>query len=100
MDLKIDRNELSQVCRRHHIRKLAIFGSALRNALRPDSDVDVLVDFEPEHVPGFFRLHTIAQELSKLFDGRTVDLVTEKFLNPRIRRQVVASAYWLLPSSC
>ena len=92
IQLALPREEITAFCRRHHIRRLAFFGSVLREDFRPDSDVDVLVEFEPEHVPGFLRLHDIEQELSGLLGGRRVDLVTEKFLNRRIRDRILASA--------
>ena len=87
--LKIPKDQLADFCRRNHIRQLAFFGSVLREDFRPDSDIDVLVEFEPEHVPGlaFIRMQ---DELSELLAGRKVDLVTLKFLHPRIRRQVLA----------
>ena len=59
---------------------------------RPDSDVDVLVEFEPGQVPGFLALHGIEAELSKLLGGRNVDLVTQRSLNRRLRENVLASA--------
>ncbi len=89
--LHIDRDAVSAFCRRHHIRRLALFGSVLREHFRPDSDIDVLVEFEPGHVPGF-RLVSIERELSELLHGRRVDLVTPKGLNPRLRDQVLRSA--------
>jgi len=79
--LSVDKNKIADFCRRHHITKLAIFGSALREDFRADSDVDVLVDFESGHVPGFFRLFDIEQELSALLDGRKVDLRTPEDLS-------------------
>ena len=81
---------LADFCRRHHIRRLAIFGSALRQDFRPDSDLDILVEFEPGHTPGlaFFE---IQEELSRLF-GRRVDLNTPQFLSPRFREAVRAQA--------
>ena len=84
--------EITAFCQRHHIRRLAFFGSVTRADFRPDSDVDVLVEFEPEHVPGFFALGRMQAELSQLLGGCEVDLVTPKFLNHRIRQQVLASA--------
>jgi uncharacterized protein len=78
-------------CRRHHIRRLAVFGSVLREDFRPESDVDLLVEFDPGHVPGL-RFVSIARELSGLFGGRRVDLVTAKTLNYRIRDQILQSA--------
>jgi predicted nucleotidyltransferase len=92
MRIPIDRGALADFCRRHHVRKLSLFGSVLRQDFGPDSDVDVLVEFEPDHVPGFFALHDLEEELSGLVGGRRVDLVTERFLNRRVRDRVLASA--------
>jgi uncharacterized protein len=88
--IAVDREEIAEFCRRHHIRRLALFGSVLRDDFRPDSDVDVLVEFEPGHVPGFGFIR-IQDELSEML-GRKVDLVTPKFLNHRIRERVLAEA--------
>ena len=87
----IDREQLAAFCRRHHIRKLALYGSVLRNDFRPESDVDVLVEFEPGHVPGF-GIVDIEEKLGQLLGGRRIDLVAEKYLNPRLRERVLASA--------
>ena len=88
----LDREKIAAFCQRHHIRKLALFGSALRDDFRPESDLDVLVEFEPGHEVGFIRLSQIEEELSALFGGRKLDLVTPKFLNHRIRDRVLADA--------
>ena len=90
--IPIDRASLADFCRRHHVRELSLFGSILRKDFRADSDVDVLVEFEPDHDPGFIALHDMEEELSSLFSVRTVDLVTERFLNRRIRDRVLAGA--------
>ena len=90
--LVVDRDRIADFCRRHHIGRLAIFGSALRDDFRPDSDVDVLVEFEPGHVPGFFRLFDMEEELSALFGDRKVDLRTPQDLSRYFRDQVVAQA--------
>ena len=89
--VSIDRERLVAFCRRHHIRKLALYGSVLRDDFRPDSDVDVLVDFERGHAVGF-RILDLEEELSQLLGGHPVDLVSEKYLNPRLRGRVLASA--------
>ena len=52
-DIQLPRDEIADFCRRNHIRRLSLFGSVLRDDFRPDSDVDVLVEFEPDHIPGF-----------------------------------------------
>lgn len=89
--LSIDRNAVSAFCRRHHITRLALFGSVLRDDFGPESDVDVLVEFQAGHVPGL-QFVSIERELSGLLDGRRVDMVTSKFLSPRIREQVLGTA--------
>jgi predicted nucleotidyltransferase len=89
--LSIDRDAVKAFCRRHHIARLALFGSVLRDDFRPESDVDVLVEFEAGHVPGL-RFVTIEREFSELLHGRRVDMVTPKFLNARIRDQVLRTA--------
>lgn len=87
----IPKERLAEFCRRHHILKLALFGSVLREDFGPESDIDVLVEFESGHVPGF-RFIRMQNELSQIFDGRRVDLVTPKFLNRRIRDEVLRNA--------
>jgi predicted nucleotidyltransferase len=89
--IEFPKNRLAAFCRKHHIPKLVIFGSVLREDFSPDSDIDVLVEFEDGHVPGFAFI-TIRDELSKLLVGREVDLVTPKFLNYRIRERVEKEA--------
>ncbi len=86
--LGVSPGTLAELCRTHHIRKLSLFGSALRGELRPDSDLDLLVEFEPERVPGFFRLAATERELSELF-GRKVDLRTEGDLSRHFRDEIV-----------
>lgn len=82
--------EIEGFCQHNHIRKLSLFGSVLRQDFRPDSDVDVLVEFEPGHVPGmaFFSLQ---MELSKIL-RRKVDLHTPNFLSRYFRNEVLAEA--------
>jgi predicted nucleotidyltransferase len=87
----INTEAVAAFCLRHHIRRLSLFGSVLRDDFRPDSDIDVLVEFELGHVPGL-RFVSIERELSQLLGGRRVDMVTPKILNPRIRAQVLGSA--------
>ena len=88
--LELPKDKIAEFCRRHHIRKLAVFGSALREDFRPDSDLDLLVEFDPEHTPGlaFFGME---QELSEML-GRKVDLNTPQFLSPYFRDRVLAEA--------
>ena len=80
-------DEIVALCRRHHIRHLALFGSVLRNDFTPNSDVDMLVEFDPGKVPGLGFID-IQDELSALV-GRKVDLNTPGFLSSRIRQSVM-----------
>lgn len=88
--IRVDRHKIEQFCRRHHIRKLAFFGSVLRDDFGPDSDIDVLVEFEPGHTPGLVFL-SMEEELSAIL-GRKVDLNTPGFLSPYFRDRVLAEA--------
>ncbi len=88
--IRVPQAELEAFCRRHQIRRLALFGSALHGDLTPDSDIDVLVAFEPGARVGL-RFFEIEQELGKLF-GRRVDLNTPAFLSKYFRDQVLAEA--------
>jgi predicted nucleotidyltransferase len=89
--VSLNHNDVSEFCRRHHIVRLSLFGSVLRDDFGADSDVDVLVEFEPGHVPGL-KFVQIEREFSDLLSGRSVDMVTPKFLSPRIRQHVLSSA--------
>ena len=88
--ITIPHERVSDFCRRHHIRKLALFGSVLRDDFRPDSDIDVLVEFEPGRTPGlaFFGMEI---ELSEIL-GRKVDLNTPGLLSKYFRDRVLAEA--------
>ncbi|MBL8057941.1 MAG: nucleotidyltransferase family protein [Anaerolineales bacterium] len=88
--LSIPTTAIAEFCRRHHIRHLGLFGSVLRDDFRPDSDVDVLVEFEPDVQIGLFTLIDIQDELAALL-GRPVDLVPRQGLKPVIRASVLAS---------
>lgn len=88
--IEVDRRRIAGFCRRHHIHTLSFFGSVLREDFSPGSDVDVLVEFEPGHVPGlaFFAME---EELSALL-GHKVDLNTPQFLSRYFRDRVLAEA--------
>ena len=90
--LQLSQREITDFCRRHHIRKLAVFGSALHGDSRPDSDLDLLVEFEPGRVPGLIRLAGMELELSALMGGRKVDLNTPLCLSRFFRDEVLAEA--------
>ncbi len=88
--LSVSRADLAAVCRRHEVRKLSLFGSVTRDDFRPDSDVDVLVEFTRGEPAGLGRLVDLRDELGTLFGGRTVDVVTRAALtNPHRRRAIV-----------
>ena len=86
----IDRKRVAELCARHHIRRLSLFGSVLRQDFNAESDVDVLVEFAPGHTPGF-AFFAIQDELSELI-GRAVDLHTLGFLSHYVRERVRADA--------
>jgi len=86
----VDREAVAAFCRRHAIRELGLFGSVLRDDFRPDSDVDVLYDFQPGTSVGF-GIFSIEEELSQLLGGRKVDMVPKKYLNRWMRDRVLAS---------
>ena len=88
--IPIDRKQIAIFCHRHHIRRLALFGSVLRDDFRPESDVDVLVEFESGHVPGW-EFFDMEEELSKIV-GRKVDLNTPGFLSRYFRDKVLSEA--------
>ena len=85
-NIRIDRKKIAEFCQRNHIRRLELFGSVLRNDFRPDSDVDMLVEFEPGTRTGF-AFFELQDELSRLL-GREVDLNTRGFLGHRIHEKV------------
>lgn len=90
LKIAIDRERLAEFCRRNHVRRLALFGSVLRDDFGPDSDVDILVEFEPGRVPGF-ALVSLQDELSAMV-GRRVDLHTPGSLSRYFRDRVVREA--------
>ena len=90
--LDVSEEELAPVCRRHRIRKLSLFGSRLKGTARPDSDVDLLVEFEPNAVPGLLGIAAMELELSALLGGRKVDLRTAQDLSRYFRDEVVRTA--------
>jgi len=88
--LDISPNDIQAFCQRYQIRELALFGSVLRDDFRTDSDIDVLVEFEPEAQIGFLALARMQRELSMIF-RHPVDLVTKPGLKPKIRQVVLDS---------
>ncbi len=88
--IQLDQRKLKDFCLRWNITELALFGSVLHDDFSNESDVDVLVSFSPGATPDFFELHTMNEELSAIMNGRKVDLVTRKYLSPRIASRVLA----------
>ena len=92
MALARDMRELESVCRRYGVRRLSLFGSAVRGELGPDSDVDFLVEYDPSKRPRMVEMQELEDRLSALYGGRKVDLVNPKYLNPRLKERILAEA--------
>ena len=90
--LPIEPSKLAAFCEANGIRKLSLFGSQLHGTARPDSDIDLLVEFYPDRVPGFFALAGIEMELSEMMGGKKIDLRTPLCLSRYFRDQVVSEA--------
>jgi hypothetical protein len=88
--IELPEKEITELCRRYQVRELAVFGSFVRGDFRPDSDIDLLVEFAPEAEVGFLTLARMGRELSDIFH-RQVDLVPKGGLKPRIRKEVLES---------
>ena len=88
--LTVDTVRIAEFCRRHHMERLSLFGSVLRDDFGPESDVDVLVEFEPGYTPGW-DFFSMQDELTAII-GRQVDLNTPKFLSRYFRDEVIAGA--------
>jgi predicted nucleotidyltransferase len=86
----VPNRKIAIFCQRNHIQKLAFFGSVLRSDFSKDSDIDILVEFDPEHIPGLIRFSAMELELSSLFQ-RKVDLRTAEDLSPYFRQKVLES---------
>ena len=88
----VDRSRLAEFCRRHHIRRLALFGSALREDFSEESDIDALVEFEPGYTSGLLGMARLERELSHILGGRKVDLRTPEDLSRYFRDAVLQEA--------
>jgi len=87
--IRVSRQSLAALCRRHYVTRLSLFGSATRSDFSPESDVDVLVEFEPGRAPGMGGVVELRDDLSRLFDGRRVDIATTAILNNPYRRKSI-----------
>ena len=90
INIQVPKAKIEDFCKRNHIKKLSLFGSVLRNDFRPDSDIDILVEFETQHAPGF-AFFTMQEELSEILN-RKVDLHTPNFLSRYFRDEVISKA--------
>jgi uncharacterized protein len=90
--LNLDERTIAQFCERHHIRRLSLFGSQLKGTAGPDSDIDLLVEFEPDAHPTLLDMAQIEIELSAALGGRKVDLRTPEDLSRFFRHEVVGTA--------
>jgi uncharacterized protein len=90
--LNLDEATVARFCEAHHIRRLALFGSQLKGTAGPDSDIDLLVEFDPAHTPGLIGLAAMEIELSELLGGRNIDLRTPEDLSRYFRDEIVRTS--------
>ena len=95
--ITVDKEKIAAFCEQYHVQSFALFGSVLRNDFRPDSDIDVLVEFESGFTPGLFTIARMERELSKIFDGRKIDLRTPEDLSRYFRQNVIEEARYNMP---
>ena len=88
----IARDKIAAFCQAHHVQKLSLFGSVLRADFGPDSDIDILVEFEANSTPGYLGMVRLQRELSVMFGGRAVDLRTPRELSKYFRQDVMKGA--------
>ena len=89
--IELPREKIAEFCKRNHVQRLSLFGSVLRGDFRPDSDIDLLVEFDPDHIPGLIRLAGMEIELTGIL-GRKADLRTAEDLSRYFRQKVLNSA--------
>lgn len=90
-NISVPTEKITQFCQHYHIQKLSFFGSVLRDDFSPKSDVDILVELNPQHIPGLIRLSAMEQELSDIFQ-RQVDLRTPEDFSPYFRQEILNTA--------
>ncbi|MBW1677586.1 MAG: nucleotidyltransferase family protein [Deltaproteobacteria bacterium] len=91
INIEIPKEEIVRFCKRNHIVKLSIFGSALQKDFGPDSDIDLLVEFDPDRIPGLIRLAGMEIEMAEII-GRKVDIRTPQDLSPYFRNEILDTA--------
>ena len=89
--ITLPKSEIAELCRLSRIRRLSLFGSALRDDFREDSDIDLLIEYEDGYSPGW-EIVDLAEGFSRLFGGREVDVVNRKYLNERVKDRILKSA--------
>lgn len=87
--MEISYPKLRELCRRYRVKKLSLFGSAAHGELKPDSDVDLMVEFEPGRAPSLWESADLANDFSALFSGRRVDLVPPDVMRNPYRRKTI-----------
>ena len=97
--IKIQKQKLVAYCKKNHIKKLAFFGSFIRDDFDYDSDIDILVEFERGQTPGFFFFFCMEEQLSHFFKGKEIDLRTPNDLSRYFRRKVIRNAEVLYAGS-
>jgi hypothetical protein len=90
--IAIPLDQIAEFCEKYHVRKMSLFGSVIRDDFRPESDVDVLVEFLPDHIPGLMKLAGMDIELSVMLGGRKVDINTPAMLSKYFRDEVLSEA--------
>lgn len=92
LPVSIPHEKITAFCQAHHVHKLSLFGSVLRTDFGPESDIDVLVEFEADHTPGYLGMVRLQRELSNMLNGRRVDLRTPRELSKYFRQDVLNGA--------
>ncbi len=87
--IEVPRADLEALACKYHIRRLSLFGSAARGELRPDSDIDLLVEFERGNAPSLWKVTDLQDEFSRLFEGRPVDVASPEILRNPFRRKTI-----------
>ncbi len=87
--LQYDKEKLKQLCRQHHVKRLDLFGSQVKGSANEASDIDLLVEYDPDHVPGLLGFLAFEEELAELFQGHKIDLVSKGGLSPYLRDEIL-----------
>jgi uncharacterized protein len=92
LSIDIPKNQVEEFCKKNLIKKFSFFGSVTRADFSPKSDIDVIVEFYADRSPGFFGLAQMRRELSMIFGGRKIDLLTPKGISKYLRKEILSSA--------